>query len=480
MDIKVIKKLNLPASPGCYEFLDKAGKIIYIGKAANLASRILSYWQKSADLTPAKEAMLTEVEKIKWIETESEIEALLLEANLIKKHQPKFNVVLRDDKRFCYIKISTEEELPRVFLTRNLEKSGRYFGPFTSVQAVQETLKIIRKIWPFRSCVWLPKKVCLYFRIGKCLGVCEKRVSRGEYRDVIKQITLFLEGKKSKIISDFRFPISDYERKIKKENIGDKERDELGKRIDFLKYQLLNIKKVLASANIISLGDKYAADVIELAKILELPKVPERIEGYDISNIFGRQAVGSMVVFSGGEPDKGQYRKFKIRIGQGLANDIGMLKEVLERRFRHTPLPLPLTPPPLPAKRDRGRGEIEKNDLKTAPLSRDVKSGREAGREGWPLPDLIIVDGGKAQLNVALRILKKFKLDISVIAVSKGEGLRSAQAPDKIFFAGEKRPLELPLASPALHIIKRVRDEAHRFAITYHRKLRKKRLFPRP
>ena len=200
MDIKVIKKLNLPASPGCYEFLDKAGKIIYIGKAANLASRILSYWQRSADLTPAKEAMLTEVEKIKWIETESEIEALLLEANLIKKHQPKFNVVLRDDKRFCYIKISTEEELPRVFLTRNLEKSGRYFGPFTSVQAVQETLKIIRKIWPFRSCARLPKKVCLYFRIGKCPGVCEKRISRGEYREVIKQIGLFLEGRKNGLI----------------------------------------------------------------------------------------------------------------------------------------------------------------------------------------------------------------------------------------------------------------------------------------
>ena len=208
MNLENIKKLNIPASPGCYQFLDKAGRIIYIGKAANLKVRILSYWQKSADLTPAKEAMLFEVEKIKWIETESEIEALLLEANLIKKHQPKFNVVLRDDKRFCYIKISTEEDWSRVFMTRKLEKSGRYFGPFTSVQAVQETLKVIRKIWPFRSCSRLPKKACLYFRIGKCPGVCEGFVTKGEYRDVIKQIELFLQGEKKKVIMNYELRIT--------------------------------------------------------------------------------------------------------------------------------------------------------------------------------------------------------------------------------------------------------------------------------
>ncbi|MDD5291481.1 MAG: excinuclease ABC subunit UvrC [Patescibacteria group bacterium] len=426
MDINGIKKLNIPASPGCYQFLDKAGKIIYIGKAANLKNRVLSYWQKSADLTPAKEAMLLEVKKIKWVETESEIEALLLEANLIKKHQPKFNVVLRDDKRFTYIKISTEEDWPRVFMTRKLEKSGRYFGPFTSVQAVGETLRIIRKIWPFRSCRRLPKKVCLYFRIGKCPGVCEAKISKNEYKKIIRQISLFLEGRKKEVVKQMGGEI-----KRNKDNT-------------FLKYQLLSLNKILAHANILSLGDKYAADVIELAKILSLPKVPERIEGYDISNIFGREAVGSMAVFSGGEPEKNEYRKFKIKINPGLANDVGMLKEVLERRFKHTS-------PPTPLLNRRG--------------------------ENWPLPDLIIIDGGKAQLNMALRILKKFKLDISAIAVSKGEGRRSAQAPDKIFFAGEGKPLELPLASPALHIIKRVRDEAHRFAIAYHRKLRKKAFF---
>ncbi|MDD5032102.1 MAG: excinuclease ABC subunit UvrC [Patescibacteria group bacterium] len=481
MNLGNIKKLNIPASPGCYQFFDKSGKIIYIGKAANLKSRVLSYWQKSASLTPAKEVMILEVEKIKWVITESEIEALLLEANLIKKHQPKFNVVLRDDKRFTYIKISTEEEWPRVFATRKLEKSGRYFGPFTSSQAVRETLKIIRKIWPFRSCSWLPKKTCLYFRIGKCPGVCESRIAKKDYKDIIRQIILFLEGRRSKIILNFQFSILNYERKIKKRNISNEERDELRERVDFLKYQLINIKKVLAGANIISLGEKYAADVIELAKVLELPKVPERIEVYDISNIFGREALGSMVVFSGGEPDKGQYRKFKIRINPDLANDIGMLKEVLERRFKHTSPPAPLLDrrgEPTPSTPFIKGGKIPQppftkggKSLNVIPPTPFIKGGE------WPLPDLVIMDGGKAQLNVALRILKKFGLNISALAVSKGDGLRSAQALDKIFFAGQNWPLELPLASPALHIIKRVRDEAHRFAISYHRKLRKKARF---
>lgn len=457
MDINEIKKLNLPSSPGCYRFLDEAGKIIYIGKAANLKSRVSSYWRESADHTPAKWAMLKEIKSIKWEEVETEIEALLLEANLVKKYQPKFNVVLRDDKRFAYIKISTEEKWPRVFLTRNLEKSGRYFGPFTSVEAVKETLKIIRKIWPFRSCAQLPKRACLYFRIGKCPGVCEERISKSEYGDIVKQIILFLQGEKKKVIKNYELRITNYDKKLKKDKMGAGEREKLEQERNILKYQLLNIKKVLAGANIISLGDKYATDVVEMAKVLGLPKVPARIEGYDISNISGREAVGSMVVFSGGEPNKNEYRKFKIKINPGMANDIGMLKEILERRFKHTSPPAPLL---------NRRGE-------KTPLS---KGGKNKGGN-WDLPDLIIIDGGKGQVGVASRVLRDFGLDIPALAISKGEGLRSAQAPDKIFFAGENKPLELPLASPALHIIKRVRDEAHRFAISFHRQLRNKREF---
>ncbi len=415
MNINAVKKLKISNSPGCYKFFNKQGGIIYVGKAANLQSRVLSYWQKSASHTPVKKEMVKRIFVIDRIETDSEIEALLLEANLIKKHQPYYNVLLRDDKRFVYIKVSIEDKYPRVFLTRKIDKVGRYFGPFSSTESVRETLKIIRRIWPYRSCRILPKKICLYYRIGKCPGVCEEKVSQQEYKKIIKEIIYFLAGKKKAIIKN-------YEKRIKKAKDED---------INRLKYQLNNLKKVLEVSSIIGVGEKYENDFVELSKVLGFKKVLKRIEGYDISNIFGREAVGSMVVFDNGEPDKNEYRKFKIKINSGLANDTGMLREVLERRFNNS----------------------------------------------WPLPDLIVVDGAKAQLNAVLSVLKKNKLNIPVIAISKGLGLRSASAPDKIFFPGEKKPLELPLASPALHIIKRVRDEAHRFAISYHRKLRSKKIF---
>lgn len=426
MNIEDVKKLSIPKVPGCYLYSDEAGKIIYVGKAANLNSRVLSYWQKAADHTLAKELMLTKIKKIEWIETDSEIEALLLESNLIKKYQPSFNIVQRDDKRYAYIKVSTEEEWPRVFIAHQLEKSGRYFGPFVSVEAIRETLKAIRKIWPYRSCKNLPKKVCLYYRIGKCPGMCENFINKKEYSKIIKQIVLFLEGKKGVIVKGVEKEIKELEKSEQDED-----------RLSLLKYRLLNMKRVLEHSNVLSLIDKYSSDVIELAKVLNLVKVPARIEGYDISNIFGQEAVGSMVVFTDGEVNKNEYRKFKIKINpsfakasEGKSGDTGMLREVLTRRFNNN----------------------------------------------WPMPDLIIVDGGRGQLNAVLSVVKKRNLDIAVIAVSKGEGLRSALAPDKIFFPDETRPLELPLASPALHIIKRVRDEAHRFAIKYHRELRNKKI----
>ncbi len=430
MDLDEVKQLNIPTAPGCYQFLDRQGRVIYIGKAANLRARVFSYWRASAGLTPAKEEMIKQVKDIKWIETDSEIEALLLEANLVKKQQPIFNVKLRDDKRFVYLKISIEEEWPRIFITRRLEKSGQYFGPFTSVMAVRTTLKIIRKIWPFRSCARLPKKACLYYRLGQCPGMCIGQADKQGYQKIIREIILFLEGKKKRIIKDYQKQIKSWELKQKKCQVGSGEREEAEVEIERLKFRLFNLEKVLATANVLGAADKYAADVVELAKVLSLPRPLQRIEGYDIANIFGRQAVGSMVVFIDGEPEKSEYRRFKIKIGQGRANDVGMLKEVLERRF--------------------------KND--------------------WPRPDLIVIDGGRAQLQAAEQVLKEYKLNIPILAIAKGEGLRSARARDKIFFPGQTTPLKLPLASPALHILKRVRDEAHRFALSYHRLLRKKKI----
>src|SRR3989339_771 len=454
MTIKDIKKLNIPNKSGCYQFFDKDKKIIYVGKAVNLRNRIVSYWQKGTAHTSAKYAMLKKIYKIRWIETDSEIEALLLEANLIKKHQPQFNIVMRDDERHVYIKVSTEEKWPRVFMARNLEKSGKYFGPFVSTEAVIETLKVIRKIWPYRSCVHLPEKVCLYYRIGRCQGMCEDKISENDYQKIIKQIILFLEGKKQKVIKEMEKEIKSVETHGGASLVNDAR---------ILKYQLINLNKVLAHANILSLTDKYAADVVELAKVLGLAKIPERIEGYDISNIFGNQAVGSMVVFAGGEPSKKDYRKFKIKIGQGKASDTGMLREVLERRLKRSDANVILN-------------EAERNEESHSSKGGEILRYAQNDKNFWPDPDLIIIDGGKGQLNTVLSIFKKNKIDTPVLAVSKGAGLRSAMAPDKIFFPGEKKPLELPLSSPALHIIKRVRDEAHRFAVKYHRELKRKNM----
>lgn len=415
MNLAQVKELNIPQSPGCYQYFNKQGKLIYIGKAVNLRSRVLSYWRAGTHHTPAKAKMLKEIAKIKWIEVDSEIEALLLEANLVKKHQPYYNIDLRDDKRFNYIHISLEDEIPGVFVTRKIGKAGKYYGPFVSALAVKETLKALRKIWPYCTERKIQKKPCFYYQINKCLGPCGKKVSIKEYTSqVIKPLVLFFEGKKKRVIKS----LPEDKRKF--------------------------MQQVLENTRVLSVGEKYANDVVELAKVLRLPKIPERIEGYDISNTFGKEAVGSMVVFSNGEANKAEYRKFKIN-----------------GKFST----------------DRKRGDVQMiSEIITRRLDND-----------WPLADLIIIDGGKQQLNAVARILKKdprWSLhsaktgcgdDRGLIGITKGDGLRSARARDKIFFLGQTKPLELPLASPALHLIKRVRDEAHRFAITYHRKLRGKK-----
>jgi excinuclease ABC subunit C len=264
--------------------------------------------------------------------------------------------------------------------------------------------------------------------------MCQFPVSHEEYLKTIKEIEKFLAGKRKEVERNIELQIRNYQLQINKSADEEKNKN-LGEKLRREEFRLFNLKKVLENSRILTVGEKYAADVVELAKTLSLPKIPQRIEGYDISNIFGKEAVGSMIVFAGGEPDKNEYRKFKIKsLGangsrlKGAGGDTDMLREILERRFN--------------------------ND--------------------WPMPNLIIIDGGKGQLNACLSILKKLKLDIPIIAISKGEGLRSAHAPDKIFFPGMKTPLQLPLASPSLHIIKRVRDEAHRFAISFHRQRRSK------
>jgi len=425
MDTETLKKIGIPKTPGVYRFLGRTGKIIYVGKAANLRGRVFSYWRSSADHSPVKRSMLGRIAEVEWTETGSEVEAFLLEANLIKKLKPKYNIALKDDKRYLFIEISTGEEWPRVFVTRKIDRSGIYFGPFVSAEAARETLKAIRKIWPFRSCFRLPKKPCLYYQIGQCPGMCAGKIGRKEYWKIIGEVKSFLSKGRAAVVRGL-------ERRLAV--ASDPELKGIYAR------RLAAIEKILANAKILSREEKYAADVVELAKILGLKKIPGRIEGYDVSNIFGRETVGSMVVFSRGEPERNEYRKFRLGGKEDFSEsgDTGMLKEMMERRF-----------------------------------------SRHAGEEVWALPNLIVLDGGRAQLNAAVRILKNNRLSIPAVAVSKGAGLRSARALDKLHFADEKKPLELSLNSPALHLIKRVRDEAHRFAIAYHRRIKRNKLFSR-
>lgn len=397
---------HLPITSGVYQFLDVKKHIIYVGKAANVKSRVQSYFRKSADLSPAKQEMVAVIADIKIIETDSEIEALLLEANLIKKLQPYYNVTLRDDKSYLYIKISTEEEWPRVLTTRTITKAGTYFGPFTSAYAVKETLRVLRKFLPYR-CNQKPmgKRACFWYHLGRCPGVCVGAITKTEYGKIIRRLILFFEGR-----------IEELQRTMKKE-LG-LERVEL-------------MQNVLAHTRILSVGEQYASDTRDLARVLGVTTPLHRIEGYDISNIMGREAVGSMVVFVDGEPAKSEYKKFKIKTVHG-ANDVAMLAEVVTRRLSHA---------------------------------------------DWPVPDLLIIDGGKAQLNVALRIVKKLTMDIPVIAIAKGGHGGVLRQKEELYFVGERTPLKLQNTSPALHLVLRVRDEAHRFAIGYHTTLRRKKFF---
>lgn len=451
------KKLKaLPDTPGVYQFLDAKKTIIYIGKAANLKNRVRSYWQRGNALSPAKQQMISAIADVRIIETSSEIEALLLEANLIKKLQPHYNVTLRDDKSYLYVKISTEEEWPRVLTTRTITKAGTYFGPFTSAHAVKEILRVLRKFLPYRCNQKIMEplrqaqgvtnmRACFWYHLGLCPGVCIGAITNKEYQKIIRRIRLFFEGR-----------MDELRRSMKKE---------LGPgRIEFM-------QNVLAHTRILSVGEQYASDTRDLARVLGVSSL-HRIEGYDISNIMGREAVGSMVVFIDGEPAKSEYKKFKIKTVTQV-NDVKMLEEVLTRRLRHS-VQNP-TQPPLA----KGRG------VSHSPLYKGEKEGVI-----WPLPDLIIVDGGKAQLNVAMRVVRSVQTTtpgvirqhpvlstMPVIAIAKGGHGGVLRQKEEIYFPGEAKPLKLPNASPALHLVLRVRDEAHRFAIGYHKVLRKKRFF---
>ena len=425
---------SLPETPGVYVMKDAAGRILYVGKAGNLRRRVSSYFERPHDVRI--QTLVARIATIDHHDTDTAIEALILEAELIRKFSPPFNVREKDDKSFLYIEI-TKEKFPRVLLVRGRDimgKNDRQFGPFTSASSAREALKILRKIFPWsthekvcnpnqrthpnatnnkeRKSIrsirinsdnsdWVcRKRPCFDYEIGLCPGTCIGAISRTDYMKNISHLKLFLEGKKARVVKNL-----------------ENEMAAAGKKLEFekaakLRGQIFALKHIEDTAFI-------SDSEIVMPKAGDLAVHPFRIEGYDISNISGTSAVGSMVVFENGKPNKDEYRKFKIRTVVG-SNDVGMITEVLTRRFRHT---------------------------------------------GWRLPDLVLIDGGLAQTNAAYCVMRAAGVKIPLVGLAKGP---------------ERKRNDIVGAIPknvSLKTLIQVRDEAHRFAISYHKALRRVKTF---
>ena len=405
---EIIKKL--PLTSGVYLMKDASGKVIYVGKAVSLRKRVQSYFRKKKTMSKT-DFLVEDIRSIDHIVTDSEAEALLLEASLIKQYDPKYNVELRDDKSYPYIEI-TGEEYPKVTVVRPREKNpkSRYYGPYVEVKLIREALSIIRKIFPFRTCEPFPDKECLDYHIGLCDAPCIKNITKKEYARNIRSVRMILEGRKDQLFRSLRKEMEKTAR-ARDYEMAAKTRD-----------QIRAIGALYSGTKDIN----YYKEAEQLQRMLGLSRRPVRIEAFDTSNIMGGQAVGSMVSFLNGKPDKNNYRRFRIREVEGI-DDYEMIAEIVRRRYSR---------------------------LK---------------KEGKLFPDLMVIDGGKGQLSAALAELQKLEVEIPVISLAKRE--------EDIFLPNKRRSIVLPLDSLALRLLQRLRDEAHRFAITYHRNLRGKNVF---
>ncbi len=553
---------TLPACPGVYLMKDERGQVVYVGKAINLRHRVRSYFHAPQAQGAKVWRLVERVRDIEFIVTETELEALVLECNLIKKHQPHFNVRLKDDKRYPYIKVTWQEPFPRVYSTRRMDNDGaRYFGPFTAVWAVHETLDTLRKIFPYLTCAreitGRDTRACLYYDIGLCLAPCIGAVSQDEYRAMIDRLCKFLQGNSDEVIAALRAQLDQAVERLEFERAA-RYRDQLqalaritehqtvvsprlvdqdviafardagsacvqvffvrgGKLLGreyfvlegtedekteqvlsaFVKQfydeaayvppeillpadideaniieqwlnqqrgqkvilrvprrghgqELLALAEENARATLAALQAQWLADenkqmqaVAELQQALGLAEPPLRIECYDISHLQGTNAVGALVVFERGVAKKSDYRKFKINTVAG-ADDYASLQEVLRRRLHRW-------------------AKATAESSPSSPLP-DHASRQTAWQR---LPDVFIVDGGKGQVSAAYAVLREFHLEqIPLIGLAKGE--------EEIFIHGRAEPLRLPPTSEALKLLQRIRDEAHRFGVTYHRQQRRR------
>ena len=399
---------QLPLTSGVYLMKNAAGKVIYVGKAVSLRKRVQSYFRKSGGPKSKTDLLVAEIAAVDHIETASEAEALILEASLIKKYGPKYNVELRDDKSYPLIEV-TAEEFPRIAVERpsTRKKGAKYYGPYVNPRLVREALTIIRKIFPFRTCDPFPAKECLDHHIGLCDAPCIKKITREDYAHNVNNVRLILEGKKDQLYRGLKKEMEtlsvahDYEKAAK------------------VRDQLRAIGALYSGTRDIN----YYKEAEQLQRALGLPRLPERIETFDISNIMGDQAVGAMVAFLCGKPDKDNYRRFRIKEVRGI-DDFKMIAEVVKRRYRRL------------------------------------------RNEGAPFPDLIVIDGGKGQLSSALAELDALGVEIPIVSLAKRE--------EEVFLPGKRDAVRLSTGSLGLKLLQRMRDEAHRFAIAYHRTLRTK------
>lgn len=413
----MIKWLNIrqeiPHQSGVYIFKAADSKVLYVGKAIDLYHRLASYFLRSNSL-PKTSILVEKITSVETIMVESELEALILEANLIKQYLPPFNVRLIDDKDYLYIGI-TKEDFPKVITLRkkDLVKVKKYFGPFPSSRTVRDTLKMLRRVFPWCA-NFNPKKLkaCFYYHIGLCPGACVGLISKDEYNRIIRRFSKFLEGKKQELIEELIDEMSKASLEQKYEEAA-----KIKKTIEGINYltQVNRTKSYLENPNF--LQDETNLSLKTLQNDLNLAKLPARIEAFDISNIQGKDATGSMVVLTNGEIDKSQYRKFKIRIS-GNPNDVGMHKEMMRRRLKHPE---------------------------------------------WPMPDLILVDGGRGQVRGVQTILLSTNYHIPVFGLAKRM---------EWLYPPEGEIIKLSRKSLSLKLLQKIRDEAHRFAINYHRKLR--------
>jgi excinuclease ABC subunit C len=442
---KDIKKL--PKKPGVYCFSASAPKksiwrirrssakpsvggknreILYIGKAADIRERVKNHFSQPGF---RENVFLEKTKEIGFIKTDSEIDALILEANLIKKCQPKYNVIWKDDKNYFYI-AKTREDFPQIFITHqkkleigNWKLEIDFVGPFVDGRALKQTLKTLRKVFPYRTCKVLPKKPCLWYQLDRCLAPCLLKSNLGiqipsasnrikkESQKNVENIFKIIKGEKNQVV-----------KKLEKE-MKNASKFQAFEKAASVRDQIWSLKKIFSHFKILEQEleiEDWEKTEDKIKKILKTRKGLSRIEAYDVSNIQGQKATGAMVTFAYGKSDKNSYRKFKIKIS-GKPNDIAMLKEVLSRRFNHPE---------------------------------------------WPYPDLVLIDGGKAQLNAAVSEIKNRKIISAALAKKKNE----------LYLKGRQPILVKNLPREIFNLFLQLRDEAHRFALTYHKKLREKGL----